>query len=230
MKNKSPLAILAIILIYSVFVITGCNPSQGTNANVSTNNAAAPNASADAESGQLWMTKEYLAAAKAKRLWTDGACKEGGDIGKKRDAVAEKIAKRIRNSDDLQNQLDRGVFKYLVQIGPGSPGTSLDLFLEGGVGGKGNFMDLMHIIEDFMKSDCTKRVAFVPEGTLKSAAAVEIGKDFTWIICDDGYMACPGGTCKTDCNANTPIPVIPGSGPKRNSNTMSNSNSNSVNK
>lgn len=219
MKSTYLILSLAAVAIIMSLIVVGCGPAPNNgnlNTNVNTNSNVAVN-SVSANSGETSLTSS--------------AC--SGNINDKLDKVKAAIAKDIAKKSGLQSQIDNGTFKYVIQIGPGSPGKSLDMYLEGAVGGKDNFGDLIDIIKDFVKSDCTNRVVFVKQGTLSTPITpANMIDDFEWFVCEEGTVPCPGGRCLPQCVA--PSPTVPKAGADNDKgpkpNTTTNRNVNSGNK
>lgn len=153
---------------------------------------------------------------------TDSACNEN-NINTRLQKVTDAVARKIGNKPGLQDQLDRGVFKYQIVIGPGTPGDSLDMYIEGQVGGKDNFADLIGIIKNFIQRKCTDQVYFVAPGTLPIKPTTGGGGGFEWFACEDPNVPCPGGECLLSC------PAPPGGNVNTNTNTKTNTNSGNKN-
>lgn len=213
MKNKNLYAIVALVLTYSVVLTSGCGPATTTNGNLARNENAA--------------TSSVNTNVASESALLDSACNEN-NINQKLDKVKAAVAQKIASKPKLQEQITNGLFKYSIQIGPGTPGASLDMYLEGGIGGKDNFYDMVKIIREFFKGSCTSRVYFVQAGTIRSTgtALPLTGDEFEWFACEEGTQPCPGGTCRPQCL----VSPSPGANANANSNTnapgKSNTNSN----
>jgi hypothetical protein len=190
-------------------MLAGCGPrTENGNANASNNANTTTNTTAD------------NANASSITPLAD-PCNEG-NINDRLAKVDQKIKDKIKNSS-LNDQYIGGTFKYQLVIGPGTPGNSIDMFVEGAITGKDQFPDFVGIVKTFAKAKCTQKVTFVKSGTLPvKQGSMTGGVGFDWVSgCDYPNVACPGGECLPACTTVNPTPPPV---PPANSNSSHNSN------
>jgi len=196
MKKNVLYTTLGTWALLIVLFATGCTPppqnansNQNQNANKATNTGPANSVATESD---------------------DGTCSIV-NIAQRRQDVYNKIKEKVEHST-LNDQYQAKTFKFDVVIPAGVGVDTLNLLIEGRIGGPTQFGVLEGIIKNFVKAKCTSKVIFVKPGTLplKEGALPGDYTGFEWTACDYPNEPCPGGECRPPGTCPNPLPSTNG--------------------